>query len=150
MDIVTIFVFLLILIVAIIIVSRPFFFTSNDVEETIEGSDGSKFEEGYKQVLAQIRDLEFESGLGKVSPEDHEILLGEYQRRAAVLLEQIEKSRAEKTPIIDESQIPEVEKMITDRKMQRSERSAGFCANCGNSLQKSDRFCPKCGTRTDG
>ena len=41
----------------------------------------------------------------------------------------------------------QVEKMVRERKQQRKERSAGFCPNCGDPVQKSDCFCPKCGKK---
>jgi len=40
-----------------------------------------------------------------------------------------------------------IESMITDRRMERVERSAGFCVKCGTPLQRSDAFCPKCGMK---
>ncbi len=38
-----------------------------------------------------------------------------------------------------------LEALIASLRRQRSEKSAGFCHNCGRPLQKSDRFCPNCG-----
>ena len=40
-----------------------------------------------------------------------------------------------------------IEDLITKRRMQRAERSVGFCAHCGNPIQRSDKFCPKCGMK---
>jgi hypothetical protein len=39
----------------------------------------------------------------------------------------------------------EVEELIARRRNQRQERSAGFCPKCGKPVQKSDRFCSRCG-----
>jgi hypothetical protein len=39
----------------------------------------------------------------------------------------------------------ELELMLSNRRRARQERSAGFCSQCGGPVQKSDRFCPKCG-----
>lgn len=38
-----------------------------------------------------------------------------------------------------------LEELIASRKRQRKESSAGFCPRCGRPVQKSDRFCSKCG-----
>ena len=40
----------------------------------------------------------------------------------------------------------EIEALIAARRRQRSDKSAGFCPQCGNVVTQSDRFCSKCGT----
>jgi len=40
----------------------------------------------------------------------------------------------------------EIEALIAARRRQRSDKSAGFCPQCGNTVTQSDRFCSKCGT----
>ncbi len=39
----------------------------------------------------------------------------------------------------------ELEEMIAARKRERKESAAGFCPRCGKPVQKSDKFCSKCG-----
>lgn len=39
----------------------------------------------------------------------------------------------------------ELENFIASRKRQRKETAAGFCPGCGKPVQKSDKFCSKCG-----
>ncbi|RPJ39959.1 MAG: zinc ribbon domain-containing protein, partial [Chloroflexi bacterium] len=39
----------------------------------------------------------------------------------------------------------ELEEMIATRKRERKESAAGFCPRCGKPVQKSDKFCSKCG-----
>ncbi len=39
----------------------------------------------------------------------------------------------------------ELEEMIASRKRERKESAAGFCPHCGKPVQKSDKFCSKCG-----
>jgi hypothetical protein len=41
----------------------------------------------------------------------------------------------------------EIESLISSRRMERIERSAGFCVKCGSPLQRSDLFCPGCGLK---
>jgi zinc-ribbon domain len=38
-----------------------------------------------------------------------------------------------------------LEALIANRRRGRSEKSSGFCPQCGKPIQQSDRFCPKCG-----
>ena len=39
-----------------------------------------------------------------------------------------------------------LEDLIASRKRQRQEKTAGFCPKCGRPVQKSDKFCSRCGT----
>lgn len=40
-----------------------------------------------------------------------------------------------------------LEALLADRRRERREKAGGFCAQCGGPVQKSDRFCPKCGVK---
>jgi zinc-ribbon domain len=40
----------------------------------------------------------------------------------------------------------DLEVLIAGRRRARKEKAAGFCPQCGNPVQISDRFCPNCGT----
>ena len=42
---------------------------------------------------------------------------------------------------------PGIEKMVIDRRRERTERSAGFCPKCGKPIQQSDQYCPGCGEK---
>lgn len=39
----------------------------------------------------------------------------------------------------------DIESMLSARRGQRTEKSAGFCPRCGQAILVSDRFCPSCG-----
>jgi len=39
----------------------------------------------------------------------------------------------------------ELEELIASRKRERKESAAGFCPHCGKPVQKSDKFCARCG-----
>ncbi len=39
----------------------------------------------------------------------------------------------------------DVEKMVDARRLNRPEKAVGFCPHCGNPVQKSDKFCSRCG-----
>lgn len=41
----------------------------------------------------------------------------------------------------------DIEKLLADRRRERREKAVGFCPQCGGPLQKSDRFCHKCGAK---
>lgn len=41
----------------------------------------------------------------------------------------------------------ELEIMLANRRRTQRDQTAGFCYKCGNAIQKSDKFCPKCGAK---
>lgn len=43
------------------------------------------------------------------------------------------------------SQDDDLEALIASRRRERTGKAAGFCSQCGGPVQKSDRYCPKCG-----
>jgi hypothetical protein len=45
------------------------------------------------------------------------------------------------------TQDDEFEVMLANRRRARREKAVGFCPQCGQPVQQSDRFCPKCGAR---
>lgn len=54
-----------------------------------------------------------------------------------------EPSDSSSPPLLIEDD--EVEALIAARRRKRSDKSAGFCPQCGTAVTKSDRFCSKCG-----
>lgn len=45
------------------------------------------------------------------------------------------------------AQDDDLEVLLAQRKRLRTDKAAGFCPQCGSSIQKSDHFCPKCGAK---
>ncbi len=41
-----------------------------------------------------------------------------------------------------------LEALLANRRRERQGKAAGFCHKCGGPVQKTDRFCPKCGAKT--
>jgi len=54
--------------------------------------------------------------------------------------------RSDGSPATQMIEDDEVEALIAARRRTRSDKSAGFCTQCGTAVTKSDRFCSKCGT----
>lgn len=42
----------------------------------------------------------------------------------------------------------DLEVILAQRKRMRQDKAVGFCSQCGSPIQKSDLFCPKCGSKT--
>lgn len=41
----------------------------------------------------------------------------------------------------------DLEAMIAARKRTKQDKPVGFCPQCGNPIQRSDKFCPRCGEK---
>lgn len=97
----------------------------------------------YQQKLQWLKELEAEYETGKIESQD-------YLRQQSMLqtdaLEALAKMKAISS-LNREKETKEVEERIHDRRMERVERSAGFCVKCGKPLQRSDQFCPHCGSK---
>ena len=118
------------------------------------------------RTINALQELDFDFKLGKI-PE------GEYPEQRAALLQKgadilrridsfspkadstqdaesrLEKAiaarRADVVPRQTELTDDDIESLIAARKKSRTEKSAGFCPNCGKPILASDRFCPSCG-----
>ncbi len=66
-------------------------------------------------------------------------------RGADAARQQVNRSAAGVSAAVLEAPDDELERLLANRRRQRSEKAAGFCPQCGGPVQKSDRFCPKCG-----
>lgn len=75
----------------------------------------ARLEAAKDAVYENIRELDFEHEMGKLSPEDYQRLRNEYLARAAELLDEIEKARTREA--IDK----EVEREVRVRRFRRPE-----------------------------
>jgi rubrerythrin len=94
-------------------------------------------------MLGWLHDLEDEFNSGKLERKDYENQKNELEIEALKILDQ----KKTITLTNENSEEKSVEEMIQNRRLERVERSAGFCVKCGMPLQKSDQFCPSCGTK---
>ncbi len=87
MDIISLVIILIILVVVIIVITRPFFRNEpgEDVNKTSVDSSNDRAE--YNEILARIRDLDFEFKLGKISVEDYNALREELKSQAASVVQ---------------------------------------------------------------
>jgi len=96
----------------------------------------------YQQKLYWLKELEIEYETGKIEASDYLQQKEKLQNEALEVLTRIQ-AFSNTVQIKDK----DVEEMIQDRRMERVERSAGFCVKCGSPLQRSDLFCSSCGSK---
>jgi hypothetical protein len=96
-------------------------------------------------IYRNLRDLEFEHKMGRLSAGDFQQLAAGYKNEAAGVLERIDHLDA------SENLDKVIEKDIAARKAKVSgsggKRDRGRCPSCGVELVTRKKFCPDCGQR---
>jgi ribosomal protein S27AE len=138
MIITQIFILLAVGILAFALITRPFYDDAKPQTEEAENDLSS----AYRKRLDWAKDLDFDFSAGKIEEND-------YCAQKQVLLSESDELLQGMTAIDTHSDAEgkQIEAMIYHRRMERVERSAGFCVKCGSPLQRSDVFCPKCGLK---
>ncbi len=119
-------------------------FSPEGQKELSGGVDASALlDKNYQQKINWLRDLESDRAAGKIDEADYSEQKGFLEQEALALLAQKEA----RLKAINAGDQKDVEELIQDRRLERLERSAGFCSKCGQPLQRSDQFCPSCGNK---
>jgi lysine/ornithine N-monooxygenase len=96
-------------------------------------------------IYRNLRDLEFEHKMGRLSAADFQQLAAGYRNEAAGVLERIDQLDA------SENLDKVIEKDIAARKAKLSgsggKRDRGHCPSCGVEIITKKKFCPDCGHR---
>jgi len=165
MDIGSIFLILAVLIPVVIFIARPLM-ERKSTAVTVEEHEYSALLAERDRVLNALQELEFDQTLGKIPESQYPSQRANMMRYGAEILRQIDEyegSRSETT--IDDrleetiaarkiatavvNPDDELEIMIAARRREQKStgqaKTGGFCPQCGNCVQESDRFCPKCG-----
>jgi len=103
------------------------------------------------RILDLLRDMDLDSTMGKLLPEDYRVQREALAMRGAAVLRQIDESggSAQEPSRPSASHDPEAELEAAVRRL-RSRQPDGkapgqFCGQCGAGLQADDRFCANCG-----
>ena len=103
------------------------------------------------RILDLLRDMDLDSTMGKLLPEDYRVQREALAMRGAMVLRQIDESggSAQELSQPRASLDPEAELEAVVRRL-RSRQPDGkapgqFCGQCGAGLQADDRFCANCG-----
>ncbi len=89
------------------------------------------------KIMQQLDTLRTEMGLGIDGKVNNSVQGKESSREPA------RKERGGKRPL--KTPDDDLEVLLAARRRERGEKAGGFCPQCGNPVQQSDRFCPRCG-----
>ena len=165
MDIGSIFLILAILVPVVLYVARPLM-EHSATAVTTEEHDYSALLAERDRIVNAIQELDFDHDLGKIPAEEYPAQRANLMRAGADVLRQIDEFEgdSEKSSLDDRIEAAiaarkvatltadpddELEARIARRRRYQKEnnqpKTGGFCPQCGNCVQESDRFCPKCG-----
>lgn len=103
------------------------------------------------RILDLLREMDLDSTMGKLLPEDYRVQREALAMRGAVVLRQIDESGgsalepAGQDPSVDsEAELEAAVRRLRSRQSDGKARDQ-FCGQCGAGLQAGDRFCANCG-----
>jgi rRNA maturation endonuclease Nob1 len=139
----SVFVIIAIGVLAFAVITRPLYDVTAMQSELVEPATKESLMDDYDRHLAWMRDLDIELSAAKIDLADYTRQKAELQTESENLLSSVNLLENQREKAGGEV----IEHMITDRRLERVERSAGFCVKCGRPLQRSDLFCPNCGMK---
>jgi NADH pyrophosphatase NudC (nudix superfamily) len=107
----------------------PFFRRNFGVEAAFSSNGHQDLSHEKQLLLNEVREIEFDYQMGKLSEEDYQTLSHEYKIRAAKVLKEL----SGKTPV-----------------KHNHSAVVKFCASCGAKQLAGARFCPSCGQQLEG
>lgn len=166
MDIGAILLFLAVLVVTVLFISRPFL-DKRQPAVAAGGHELSALMAERDSIITALQELDFDNSLGKIPAEDYPQQRAALLQHGAQVLRKIDLLSPKTAPSGDaEKRIEaaiaarradsavqgsigdvddDLESLIAARRSERKEKSGGFCSNCGRPIMASDRFCPYCG-----
>ena len=118
------------------------------------------------RVINSLQELDFDFKLGKIPEDDYPVQRTSLLQKGADILRKIDtlapqttsaqdtETRLERAIAARRADAPlarvevtddDLESMISSRRKNRTNKSAGFCPKCGKPVMVTDRFCPSCG-----
>ncbi|MBI9049302.1 MAG: zinc ribbon domain-containing protein [Anaerolineaceae bacterium] len=150
------------LLIVIMIVSRPFFEVPYRGVRSMDAVSFSKSERKkitvlithQEQLAERENELENDYQLGKIPEDYYKYAIGIILEEKAEVMHWIEKlqndailKNGNELFHLEREEEKHIELMISEHRKKRNEKVIGFCSKCGKPVQKSDQFCARCGTQ---
>jgi rRNA maturation endonuclease Nob1 len=131
----------MIVLVAILLALGALFFTlfvrAQDVPEPIPVSPIQHLEDRKQAIYENLRDLQFEYRLGKLSDEDYQQTKQALQKELAIVLAEIESTI---------KRLGLMPQRVPAKKASSTPRSSGtVCPHCGAKFPQALKYCGECG-----
>ena len=102
-----------------------------------------------ERILAAIQELDSDSALGKIAPNEYTTQRNHLLVTGASVLQRLETVEStlppQDTSLFSPTEDSALTERLAARRAARQEPAAGFCPQCGRPVQQSDRFCARCG-----
>jgi hypothetical protein len=95
-------------------------------------------------TLRSIKELEFDRAMGKVSPQDFDIMAARLRARALGIMRRLEAGSSAYREVIEKELAQRIGRPVTPPPAPTA--VAGMCA-CGTTNDRDARFCKSCGTK---
>lgn len=130
---------LLIMISAVAYIAQPYWHKQLAVKNPYNGKL-TDLEEKRDSLFAQIKEIEFDHAVGKLSAEDFQDINARYRAEAIKILHRIDLMSGDGKKRLKKRKNTEQRK-----KRKNSKNEPLFCHLCGMSFRAKDRYCPGCG-----
>lgn len=101
--------------------------------------DEEELLEQKEQLLKEIKDIEFDYRLGKLSEEDYRDLSAKFKLKAVDIMKRID--------IKDTSQEEKTATVSRGKKSAPHPAPINFCPSCGAEVKAEDNYCSGCGRK---
>lgn len=132
----------MIIVLAAMVLIAALFFTlfvrAKDIPEPLPVSPVQHLEDRKHAIYDNLRDLQFEFRLGKLSDEDYQQTKQALQKELAAVLADIEET-------LKKHGLPSARVAPKPAALKPTPRSGVTCSHCGASFSQALRFCGACG-----
>lgn len=107
------------------------------------------------ETVREIRELDFDHRMGKISDDDHKHLRGALVQRGSGVLREIEALNSSAAAPRERDVDAEIEQALAKLAARRTNAAQGkapagpVCSTCGAALSRNAKFCAECGAKVD-
>ena len=115
------------------------------------GTDGAALDWKKKFLLRELKDIEMDYLMGKLSDDDYAEMIGNYKAQAVAVMKEIDAHAGKARPARADSHAqavePEGQPTGSEPTSQSTHAAAVYCPDCGSNRHPDARFCASCGKK---
>ena len=140
--------------VAVLLVVEAIVFTlfvrSQDLPEAPPVSPTAHLEQRKAQIYENLRDLNFEFRVGKLSDADYQKTKLDLQRELAKVLAEIDAVQADQPKPVQPKPAQSSAKAVAATAQSKASSNGNLCKHCGATFPQPMKFCGECGKAMAG